>query len=149
MERIVITESPEETMELAMDLAHRLRDGDVVALVGELGTGKTVFVKGLARGFFIPEEILSPSFLLAKTYRGEKVLHHLDLYRVRKEEELQEVGLLALLPPEEGVTAVEWADRFPYLIPKEAFWVHIEHVSETRRKITIRRRGLPPLRPLG
>lgn len=139
MEKIVITESPEETMEVALDLGRRLREGEVVALVGELGTGKTVFVKGLARSFFIPEEVLSPSFLLARTYRGKRVLHHLDLYRVRSAEELREVGLTDLLPPEEGVTAVEWADRFPTLIPKDAIWVILEHLGGDRRKITLRR----------
>lgn len=135
----MITEGPEETMELAADLARRLRDGDVVALVGPLGTGKTTFVKGLARGLFIPEEVLSPSFLLARTYLGTKPLHHLDLYRLRHPGELREVGLDELLPPERGVTAVEWADRFPDLIPKGAVWVFLEHAGQNRRKVTIRR----------
>jgi len=139
MEKIVISNNPEETMQVAMDLGRRLRDGEVVALVGELGTGKTTFVKGLAQSFFIPEEILSPSFLLARTYRGKRTLHHLDLYRVRDIEELVEVGLTDLLPPEEGVTAVEWADRFPQIIPKDAVWVVLEHEGGDRRKITIRR----------
>ncbi|MGQ9699658.1 MAG: tRNA (adenosine(37)-N6)-threonylcarbamoyltransferase complex ATPase subunit type 1 TsaE [Candidatus Bipolaricaulaceae bacterium] len=139
MEKVLITESPEETMDVAMDLGRRLKEGDVVALVGELGTGKTTFVKGLARGFWIPEEVLSPSFLLARTYRGKRVLHHLDLYRIRSEEELLEVGLTDLLPPEEGVTVVEWADRFPRLIPPSAMWVILEHLGEKKRRITIRR----------
>ncbi|MFN3346530.1 MAG: tRNA (adenosine(37)-N6)-threonylcarbamoyltransferase complex ATPase subunit type 1 TsaE [Candidatus Bipolaricaulaceae bacterium] len=135
----MITESAEETMAVAAELAKKLRDGDVVALVGALGTGKTTFVKGLAQGLFIPEEVLSPSFLLARTYGGTKPLHHLDLYRVRDVRELAEVGLHELLPPEDGVTAVEWADRFPDLIPKGAIWVFLEHAGENRRKITIRR----------
>lgn len=139
MEKVLITESPEETMDVATDLGRGLKEGDVVALVGELGTGKTTFVKGLARGFWIPEEVLSPSFLLARTYRGKRVLHHLDLYRIRSEEELLEVGLTDLLPPEEGVTVVEWADRFPRLIPPSAMWVILEHLGEKKRKITIRR----------
>lgn len=139
MERVVITEGPEETMALAADLAKRLRDGDVVALVGALGTGKTTFVKGLARGLFIAEEVLSPSFVLARSYKGNKLLHHLDFYRVRDPGELEEVGLLELLPPESGITAVEWADRFPDLIPKGAIWVFLEHVGDARRKVTIRR----------
>lgn len=126
-------------MALASELAQGLTSGDVVALVGELGTGKTTFVKGLALGLLIPEEVLSPSFLLARTYRGKNLLHHLDLYRVRDVRELEEVGLTALLPPEEGVTAVEWADRFPELIPKNAVRVRIEHVTADRRKIRITR----------
>lgn len=139
MERIVITTSPEETMALAMELGPRLKDGEVVALVGDLGTGKTTFVKGLARSFFVPEEVLSPSFLLSRTYRGRRVLHHLDLYRLRTEEEIREAGLHEYLPPEEGVTVVEWADRFPHVIPKGAVWVFFEHAGENRRKITLRR----------
>lgn len=139
MEKVLITEGPEETMDVAVDLGWRLKEGDVVALVGELGTGKTTFVKGLARSFWVPEEVLSPSFLLARTYRGKRVLHHLDLYRIRSKEELLEVGLTDLLPPEEGVTAVEWADRFPRLIPPGAMWVVLEYIGEKKRKITIRR----------
>ncbi len=139
MERIVITGSAEETMALAGDLARRLKDGDVVALVGPLGSGKTTFVKGLAQGLLIPAEVLSPSFILARTYQGPRTLHHLDLYRVQHPQELLEVGLHELLPPERGVTTVEWADRFPDLIPRDAIWVFFEHVGENRRKITIRR----------
>lgn len=139
MERIVITAGPEETEELGVDLAQALRDGDVVALVGELGAGKTTFVKGLARGLFVKDEILSPSFLIARTYQGRRPFHHLDLYRLTRPEELAEVGLLALLPPEEGTTAVEWADRIPQIIPPGAVWVRLDLMGDERRRITLRR----------
>ena len=139
MERVVITEGPEETVRLGEELAHMLRPGDVVALVGELGSGKTTLVKGIAQGLFVKEPVISPSFLLARSYRGRMPLHHLDAYRVNSPEELVEVGLLELLPPEEGVTVVEWADRVEELIPPGSLWVHLEHLDQDRRRLTLRR----------
>jgi len=139
MERVVITEGPEETMRLGESLAQDLVAGDVVALVGELGTGKTTLVKGIARGLFVREPVISPSFLLARTYRGRMPLHHLDAYRVNSVEELAEVGLTELLPPEQGITVVEWADRVAELIPPGSLWIHLEHLSGDRRKLTLRR----------
>ncbi|MBC7220006.1 tRNA (adenosine(37)-N6)-threonylcarbamoyltransferase complex ATPase subunit type 1 TsaE [Candidatus Bipolaricaulota bacterium] len=139
MERIVITHGPEETEEVGFGLAETVRDGDVVALVGELGAGKTTFVKGLARGLFVKDLVLSPSFLLARSYEGRIPFHHLDAYRIVDPDELSEVGLRGLLPPETGVTAVEWADRIPGLIPRGAVWVKLEHAGNDRRRITLRR----------
>lgn len=139
MERIVITGSAEETEEVGADLASSLGDGDVVALVGELGAGKTTFVRGLARGLFVKDAVLSPSFVLARSYTGRVLFHHLDLYRVTSPRELEEVGLLELLPPAAGVTAVEWADRIPGLVPRGAVWVTLEHAGGDRRRLTLRR----------
>lgn len=139
MERVLITGSAEETEEVGAELAPTLRDGDVVALVGELGAGKSAFVRGLARGLFVKDVLLSPSFVLARSYEGRVPFHHLDLYRVRSFEELSEVGLDELLPPPRGVTAVEWADRIPDRIPPGAVWVVLEHAGGDRRRITLRR----------
>ena len=140
MERVVITEGPEETVSLGVELAAELRPGDVVALVGELGAGKTTLVQGIARGLFVTEVVSSASFVLARTYRGKMPLHHLDAYRITSPEELFEVGLDRYLPPDEGVTVVEWADRIYGLIPKGALWITIEFLDGDRRKITLKRR---------
>lgn len=139
MERIVITHNPEETEEAGVGLAPHLADGDVVAVVGELGAGKTTFVRGLARGLFVKDPVLSPSFLLARSYEGRLPFHHLDAYRITDPRELAEVGLHELLPPQEGITAVEWADRIANLIPRRAIWVTLEHRGKDRRRITLRR----------
>lgn len=139
MERVLITGSAAETEEVGAELAPALRDGDVVALVGELGAGKSTFVRGLARGLFVKDVLLSPSFVLARSYEGRIPFHHLDLYRVRSFGELSEVGLDELLPPPRGVTAVEWADRIRDRIPPGAVWVVLEHAGGDRRRITLRR----------
>lgn len=139
MERVVQSDGPEETMRLGEALAQELRDGEVVALVGELGAGKTTLVQGIAQGLFVRDIVLSPSFVLARSYRGRLLLHHLDAYRITRPEELWEVGLTELLPPDEGVTVVEWADRIEPLIPKGTLWVHLELLPDDRRRITLRR----------
>lgn len=139
MERVVITEGPEETVALGVELARGLQEGDVVALAGELGVGKTTLVQGIARGLFVTENVSSASFVLARTYRGKIPLHHLDAYRIESPQELFEVGLDRYLPPEEGVTVVEWADKIRAFIPRGALWVTIEFLDGDRRRITLRR----------
>jgi tRNA threonylcarbamoyladenosine biosynthesis protein TsaE len=140
MERVVITQGPEETEQVGLELAGRLRDGDVVALVGELGSGKTTLVKGIARGLFVREAVVSPSFVLARTYQGGRLLlHHLDAYRINSPAELDEVGLKELLPPGEGVTVVEWADKIAELIPPGSLWIRLEYLGPERRKLTLSR----------
>ena len=111
--------------------------GEVVLLSGELGAGKTAFVRGLARGLGAdPEEVTSPSFVLLTAYRGRLVLHHADLYRLRGDGDEREVGLEEL-PGPGGVLAVEWAERL-----REAPWpgpvrVRLEHAGMDVRRIRI------------
>lgn len=134
----VITKSPEETGALGERLAGELEPGACLALIGELGAGKTTLIKGLARGLGIPEEeVLSPTFILVREHRtGRLPLFHVDAYRLSKPEELQEIGLEEYLLSE-GITVIEWADRVREIIPPSCLEVKLEILSENERKISI------------
>jgi tRNA threonylcarbamoyladenosine biosynthesis protein TsaE len=125
---------PEDTEALAASLGRLLRAGDVIGLVGDLGAGKTVFVKGLARGLGVPAETLvtSPTFTLVHIYEeGRTPLFHVDLYRLDDESQLLDVGLDDLYR-RDGVVAVEWMDKFPRSAPREMLEVKIVPEGEGR-----------------
>jgi tRNA threonylcarbamoyladenosine biosynthesis protein TsaE len=122
---------------VAQRLAAGFRGGEVVLLSGELGAGKTTFVRGLARGLGAdPEEVASPTFVLLTRYPGRLVLHHADLYRLRGTGDEQELGLEEL-PGADGVLAVEWAERLARLPWARTLRVTLEHAGEDRRRIHI------------
>jgi tRNA threonylcarbamoyladenosine biosynthesis protein TsaE len=109
------TRSAEETRAIGKTLGMSLAEGDIVALTGALGAGKTVFAKGIAEGLGVTEEVVSPTFTLQRTYTGVQTLHHFDLYRIEDEEELQHIGFYDALG--EGVCVIEWAERAEWLPP--------------------------------
>ncbi len=115
-----------------------LAAGDVVALIGDLGAGKTEFVKGLARGLGADEDgVTSPTFTIVQTYRGGRAtLHHVDLYRIDDPAELVHIGLDDLYR-DEAVVAVEWFDRFPQLAPRRYLEVKIAILSESERRLDV------------
>lgn len=141
MDKVAIAHTAAETEEIGIDLASVLRDGTVVSLVGPLGAGKTTLVKGIAKGLLITEVVVSPTFLLAREYRGRLALHHLDAYRLSSASELAEVGLDALLPPAEGVTAVEWPERVAGILDVSDLVVRIEPLESGARRVSITQRG--------
>lgn len=120
--------SPAETEALAAGLARYLAAGDVLCLHGELGTGKTCFVRGLARGLGVARPVTSPSFVLAHEYRGRLPLYHLDLYRLRGPEEA--FDLEEYLHAGDGVVAVEWADRAEGMLPERRLDVVFSFADE-------------------
>jgi tRNA threonylcarbamoyladenosine biosynthesis protein TsaE len=130
------THSEAETSALASQFAHSLTAGAVVLLSGDLGAGKTAFVRGLAEGLGIdPGLVSSPTFTLIQEYRGGRLpLHHVDLYRLRSIE-VDDLGLDELTL-EAGVTAIEWPDRLPHEWPSVVH-VHIEHGDGDIRTIHI------------
>ena len=113
-----------------------------MALVGELGTGKTQFIKGLAAGVGVgrPTYISSPSFTLINEYPGRVPFYHLDLYRLEQEKEAEELGLEDYFQSG-GITAIEWADRIPSLLPKEMFLIYFAYTGTNTRTLEITGKG--------
>jgi tRNA threonylcarbamoyladenosine biosynthesis protein TsaE len=131
--------SEAETEAVAERLAHTLRSGDVVLLYGDLGAGKTAFVRGLARGLGVdPDEVSSPTFTLVQEYRARVPLHHADLYRVSTRLDVQELGLEEAAA-DGGVVTIEWADRLAGDPPPGALRVRISDEGGDRRRIEVTR----------
>ena len=135
--RTVTTRSEDETATLGRELAATLSAGDVLLLYGDLGAGKTAFVRGLAEGLSVSrDEVSSPTFTLIQEYRGGRLtLFHVDLYRIEDPREFDELGLDEIA--EEGVLAIDWAERLPRP-PHNAVRVSIAHAGESERRVTIR-----------
>lgn len=129
------TESEEETVRFGRMIGEHAADGLFLALIGDLGTGKTHFVQGLAAGLGIEGAVTSPTFTIMNYYDGALPLKHFDFYRLDDEEELYNIGWKEYSAG--GVTVAEWADLFPGVIPPEAVTVRLEAESETRRRITV------------
>jgi tRNA threonylcarbamoyladenosine biosynthesis protein TsaE len=122
---------------VARALAAGFAGGEVVLLYGELGAGKTTFVRGLARGVGAdPDEVASPTFVLLTSYAGRLTLHHADLYRLRGDGDQAEIGLEEL-PGPMGVLAIEWPERLGRIRWPGALRVELAHEGEERRRITI------------
>jgi tRNA threonylcarbamoyladenosine biosynthesis protein TsaE len=132
--RTIETASEEETSAAGERLSASLQSGDLVLLHGELGAGKTAFVRGLARGLGAPsDEVSSPTFTLIQEYRGRVPLYHVDLYRLESAE-VDDLGLDDL--GDEGVVAIEWAERWSRRLPA-THTVTIEDLGGDRRRIRI------------
>ena len=137
-DRVEVTHGEPETVACARELADALAPGDWVLLYGDLGAGKTVFVRGLAEGLGIdPREVSSPTFTLVQEYRGRVPLYHADLYRVSGAVEASDLGLEEFAESG-GVVAVEWAERLG-AAAGNAYEVRIEDAGGDDRRITIRR----------
>ena len=129
-----LSESPEATVAWAADWVRALPDGTVIALQGELGAGKTCFVRGLATGLNITSHVHSPTFTLVNEYRGPRNLYHLDLYRLAGPDDAWEIGIDQYLPGD-GITAIEWAERIRSLLPNTTIQVELSYGEEINQRV--------------
>lgn len=127
-----------ETHALGQHIGASLRSGTVIALTGDLGSGKTAFVQGLARGLDVPEDyyITSPTYTLINEYPGRYPLFHIDLYRLDDPDSFEDIGLYDILHGE-GVAAIEWAERLPKDALPEHIAIHLEILDDDSRKIRV------------
>jgi tRNA threonylcarbamoyladenosine biosynthesis protein TsaE len=139
----IITHSPEETKALGQKIGQQLKPGAVIALTGELGSGKTVLVQGLAAGLDVPVDyyITSPTFTFINEYPGRHPFYHVDLYRIENRDDLDEIGFFEILHGQ-GITAIEWADRLQEDISTEYLDIRLEIIDDETRKFFIDTCGL-------
>lgn len=138
----LFTTSEEETSRCGEDLARQLVPGDVVALYGDLGAGKTAFTRGLARGLGLTARVSSPTFTIVNEYLGTIPLFHFDMYRLADAEELFEIGWEDYLS-RGGICCVEWSENVPGAFPPGHYVVTIEKTGDTTRQITVDKEACP------
>lgn len=147
MEKTFITTSDEDTQNLGEEFALKLHPKDVVFLSGELGSGKTTLVKGIARSLGVQTRIISPTFVILRTHtiKGQELgvrslninkIYHLDLYRLENESDIKNLALDDLFTDPEAVTIIEWPEKIGSL-PQKTYRILFEHRSKGSRKITI------------
>ena len=135
--REFISHSVADTESFARQLAKTFVGGEVLLLHGELGAGKTHFVKGLAAGLGVDDVITSPTFALHNSYEGRLTLNHFDFYRIDDSEEVVVLGLNEFFYDRQAVSAIEWSENIADLLPKGCISVIIEKIDNDTRKITV------------
>ncbi len=145
-EALITTRSEQETEYIGALTGQNIQGPLAVALRGELGTGKTVFVRGVARSLGVPGHVSSPTFVLMQVYRGRWPVYHFDFYRLQEANELEALDLEEYLPGD-GVALVEWAERFPGIFPTEFLQIELTRLDDERgegRRIRLTPRGSAP-----
>jgi len=132
----VITHSEEETIELGKKLAKKFKKGDIVALYGELGSGKTTLIKGIVSGLGYQKTVKSPSFIMVAVYLAEIPIYHIDLYRIENEETIENLGIFEYLYGE-GISLIEWAERIEKNLPPKRINIRIKILGKNEREFEI------------
>jgi tRNA threonylcarbamoyladenosine biosynthesis protein TsaE len=134
----LISNSPEDTLDIGRIIGEHLTGGQVVALTGELGAGKTCLAQGIARGIGIAEGyyVTSPTFTLINEYPGRVPLYHMDLYRLSGAGDLEDMGYQEYFYGG-GVVVIEWAEKIADILPPEALFIHLEHAGGDTRRMEI------------
>lgn len=137
MAKVFITEDFEKTQELGEKFARELKAGDIICLYGDLGSGKTTFTQGLAKGLGIKNRIISPSFIIVRKYKLiDKNFYHIDLYRVENERDIEGLGLDEIFDDKNSIIVIEWAEKLGFKLPKERIDIYFENLDDDKRKIT-------------
>ena len=132
------TDSAEQTIELGTRIGEKLRPGDILAMRGTLGAGKTTFTKGLARGLGITDEVTSPTFTLISEYQGRLPLYHMDTYRLEGPDDFLDLGVEELLNGQ-GVCVIEWSEKIQEIMPADHIVITLESVGNNGRLVTVTR----------
>lgn len=133
-----ISSSPEETKKFGSKLATSLKKGDVVALIGPLGSGKTCLVQGICAGLGVREIVTSPSFVIINQYPGRFWVYHFDLYRLKNKKELVDLGYEEFFY-DSGICIIEWAEKIKELLPKKRIEISLNIISKSERRIKVKR----------
>ena len=145
----IITNTFEDTQKIGEDFAQQLKPGDVVLLYGDLGSGKTTFTQGLVKGLGIKKRIISPTFVIVRTYKiatshqplAIRKLYHIDLYRTETENDLKGLGIEEILNDKEAIVVVEWPEKLRRMLPRKRWKIHFSYENENQRKILIASKG--------
>ena len=156
MQDTIVTNNSQETLALGEKIAREVKDGGIVCLYGELGSGKTTFTQGIAKALGIGQYVNSPSFLIMRTYElpakneerqpnadrplDEKLtgFYHVDLYRLESEREIEDIGLPEILEDSRSIVVIEWAEKLGNLLPQKRIDLHFQYIDEEKRKITLK-----------
>lgn len=133
----IITSSEAETEKFGAELAKNLKPGDILALTGPLGGGKTCFVRGICSGLGITNDVASPTYAILNIYQdGDVKVYHLDVYRLKSGEDLYDIGFEDIISGD-GICVIEWADRVRNVLPPSTRWIEFEHLGDNTRGITV------------
>ena len=138
--KTIKSKSVKETKEFAKKLAAKFINGGIIALSGDLGSGKTTFAQGFAQGLKIEDKIISPTFVLQRIHKvpnSNLVLHHIDLYRLENKEDFKHLGLEELFNNPENIILIEWAEKIEKILPENTVKIKIEKIGENNRLIIL------------
>ncbi len=134
----VSTHSAQETKRLAFEIAKKITKGDVIALYGDLGAGKTVFTRYLAEALGLKSRVQSPTFVIARRYKSKDlVMNHIDLYRLTSKQDAEDIGIEDFLNNPENITVIEWPEIIEGILPQKTIRIYFEDTGENARKIKI------------
>ena len=135
---IINTNSPEETIEAARKFAKKLKPGDFLAFYGDLGSGKTAFISGLAKELCPGARVSSPTYAIVNEYRGNPDIYHFDMYRITDDDSLYAVGFYDYFD-RGGIIAAEWCENIPFALPERRYEISFKKLDEEKRTINITR----------